>query len=153
MKVANVSTAQASFVAASQSFFFLCINFTYMKIKLLALFLTFFAFGAMAQKNDKVLRHVVLFKFKDNTTPAQVKQVEDAFRKLPTQIKQIKGFEWGTNNSPEGLAQGFTHCFFLTFNSEEDRAIYLPHPDHKAFGKVLGPYLDKVLVVDYWTQK
>ncbi|MDF7820754.1 Dabb family protein [Runella sp. MFBS21] len=107
----------------------------------------------MAQKNDKVLRHVVLFKFKDNTTPAQVKQVEDAFRKLPTQIKQIKGFEWGTNNSPEGLAQGFTHCFFLTFNSEEDRAIYLPHPDHKAFGKVLGPYLDKVLVVDYWTQK
>nr|WP_229598433.1 Dabb family protein [Runella zeae] len=107
----------------------------------------------MAQKNDKVLRHVVLFKFKDNTTPAQIKQVEDAFRKLPTQIKQIKGFEWGTNNSPEGLAQGFTHCFFLTFNSEEDRAIYLPHPDHKAFGKVLGPYLDKVLVVDYWTQK
>jgi hypothetical protein len=112
------------------------------------------SFGAMAQNpSDKVLRHVVLFKFKDGTTPAQAKIVEDAFRKLPTQIKEIKGFEWGTNNSPEGLAQGFTHCFFLTFNSEADRAIYLPHPDHKAFGKVLGPYLDKVLVVDYWTQK
>ena len=112
------------------------------------------SFGAMAQTpSDKVLRHVVLFKFKDGTTPAQAKVVEDAFRKLPTQIKEIKGYEWGTNNSPEGLAQGFTHCFFLTFNSEADRAIYLPHPDHKAFGKVLGPYLDKVLVVDYWTQK
>lgn len=112
------------------------------------------SFGAMAQtSSDKVLRHVVLFKFKDGTTPAQAKIVEDAFRKLPTQIKEIKGYEWGTNNSPEGLAQGFTHCFFLTFNSEEDRAVYLPHPDHKAFGKVLSPYLDKVLVVDYWTQK
>lgn len=112
------------------------------------------SFGAMAQtSSDKVLRHVVLFKFKDGTTPAQAKSVEDAFRKLPTQIKEIKGYEWGTNNSPEGLAQGFTHCFFLTFNSEEDRAVYLPHPDHKAFGKVLSPYLDKVLVVDYWTQK
>lgn len=112
------------------------------------------SFGAMAQTpSDKVLRHVVLFKFKDGTTPAQAKIVEDAFRKLPTQIKEIKGYEWGTNNSPEGLAQGFTHCFFLTFNSEADRAVYLPHPDHKAFGKVLGPYLDKVLVVDYWTQK
>ncbi|RDB06840.1 Dabb family protein [Runella aurantiaca] len=124
-----------------------------MKTKFLALFLTLFVFGAMAQKSDKVLRHVVMFKFKDTATPAQIKSVEDAFRKLPTQIKEIKGYEWGTNNSPEGLAQGFTHCFFLTFNSEADRAIYLPHPDHKAFGKVLGPYLDKVLVVDYWTQK
>lgn len=112
------------------------------------------SFGAMAQTtSDKVLRHVVMFKFKDGTTPAQAKIVEDAFRKLPTQIKEIKGYEWGTNNSPEGLAQGFTHCFFLTFHSEADRAVYLPHPDHKAFGKVLGPYLDKVLVVDYWTQK
>jgi hypothetical protein len=112
------------------------------------------SFGAMAQSSSgKVLRHVVMFKFKDGTTAEQVKKVEDAFRKLPTQIKEIKGFEWGTNNSPEGLDQGFTHCFFLTFASEADRAIYLPHPDHKAFGKVLGPYLDKVLVVDYWTQK
>ncbi|MCU0338599.1 MAG: Dabb family protein [Spirosomaceae bacterium] len=103
--------------------------------------------------SDKVLRHVVLFKFKDGTATADIKKVEDAFRKLPTQIKEIKGFEWGTNNSPEGLAQGFTHCFFLTFASEADRAVYLPHPDHKAFGKVLGPHLDKVLVVDYWTEK
>ncbi|MFN4145860.1 MAG: Dabb family protein [Runella sp.] len=108
----------------------------------------------MAQKSsEKVLRHVVLFKFKDSATAADIKKVEDAFRKLPSQIKEIKDFEWGTNNSPEGLAQGFTHCFFLTFASEADRAVYLPHPDHKAFGKVLGPHLDKVLVVDYWTQK
>lgn len=125
-----------------------------MKKTFSALFLALFTFGAMAQSSsDKVLRHVVLFKFKDGTTAEQVKKVEDAFRKLPTQIKEIKGFEWGTNNSPEGHDQGFTHCFFLTFASEADRAVYLPHPDHKAFGKVLGPYLDKVLVVDYWTQK
>lgn len=132
----------------------LSVTSQYMKTKIIALLFTLFAFGAMAQTNsDKVLRHVVMFKFKDGTTPAQAKIVEDAFRKLPTQIKEIKGYEWGTNNSPEGLAQGFTHCFFLTFHSEADRAVYLPHPDHKAFGKVLGPYLDKVLVVDYWTQK
>jgi hypothetical protein len=66
------------------------------------------------------------------------------------QIKEIKSLEWGTNNSPENLNQGFTHMFFLTFKSEADRAIYLPHPAHKAFGGVLGPHLDKVLVLDYW---
>ncbi len=100
----------------------------------------------------KMLRHVVLFKFKDDASAADVKKVETAFKKLPSQIKEIKGFEWGTNNSPENLNQGFTHSFFLTFKSEADRAVYLPHPAHKAFGAVLKPYLDKVLVIDYWTK-
>ncbi len=95
------------------------------------------------------LRHVVLFKFKDGTTPAQIKTVEEAFRALPSKIPEIVDFEWGTNNSPENKAQGFTHCFFLTFRDEAGRAVYLPHPAHKEFGKVAGPFFDKVLVIDY----
>lgn len=98
----------------------------------------------------RMLRHAVLFKFKDSSTPEDIKKVEAAFRALPSQIKEIKSLEWGTNNSPENLNQGFTHMFFLTFKSEADRAVYLPHPAHKAFGGVLGPHLDKVLVLDYW---
>ena len=125
------------------------------KLLFLACLLSFSAMAIVSPKNPpkKMLRHVVLFKFKDAATPAQVKEVEDAFRKLPSQIKEIKSLEWGTNNSPEGLAQGFTHAFFVTFESEAAREVYLPHPAHKAFGKVLGPYLDKVLVIDYWTQE
>lgn len=101
--------------------------------------------------DKKQLRHVVLFKFKETATDADIQQVEEAFAALPAKIPQIKAFEWGTNNSPEGLDKGFTHCFFLSFDSEEDRAIYLPHPDHKAFGELLGPHLEDVTVVDYWT--
>jgi len=101
--------------------------------------------------HDSVLRHVVLFKFKEGTSTQDIKKVEEAFSELPSKIPQIMSYEWGLNNSPEGLEKGFTHCFFLTFKSEEDRAIYLPHPDHKVFGQVLSPYLDDVLVVDYWT--
>ncbi len=104
-------------------------------------------------QETKVLRHVVLFKFKDGKSAADIKKVEDAFRALPSKIKEIKDFEWGTNNSPEHLEQGFTHCFFLTFASEKDRAVYLPHPAHKAFGDLLGDILDKVLVIDYWASK
>ena len=100
----------------------------------------------------KQLRHVVLFKFKESATPEDIAKVEDAFAALPRKIPQIKDYEWGINNSPEGLDKGFTHCFFLTFDSEEDRAIYLPHPDHKAFGGVLGPFLEDVLVLDYWNE-
>ncbi len=101
----------------------------------------------------KLLRHVVLFKFKETSSTADIQKVEKAFRDLPAKIKEIKDFEWGTNNSPENLNQGFTHCFQLSFASEADRSVYLPHPDHKAFGKVLGPHLDKVLVVDYWAER
>ncbi|MEQ8217598.1 MAG: Dabb family protein [Arenibacter sp.] len=103
-------------------------------------------------KQDSLLRHVVLFKFKANTSKEDIAKVEAAFSALPSKIPQIVGYEWGTNNSPEGLDKGFTHCFFLTFHSEEDRAIYLPHPDHKAFGAVLTPHLEDVTVVDYWTK-
>ncbi len=128
-----------------------------MKKALIAVLFTLMIAPAMnaqtgTQKNGKMLRHVVLFKFKDGTTDAEVKKVEDAFRALPSKIKEIKGLEWGTNNSPENLNQGFTHSFFLTFSSEADRAVYLPHPAHKAFGQVLTPYLDKVLVIDYWAK-
>ena len=103
-------------------------------------------------KESKMLRHVVLFKFKESATPAHVTEVENAFKLLPSKIKEIKHFEWGTNNSPENLNQGLTHCFFLSFESEKDRDIYLPHPAHKEFGALLTPYLDKVVVVDYWVK-
>jgi hypothetical protein len=117
-----------------------------------------FSFAATAftlhEKNQrKVLRHVVLFSFKSTSTATDIKSIEDAFRALPAKIKEIKDFEWGTNNSPENLAQGFTHCFFVSFASEKDREIYLPHPDHKAFVAIVGPHVDKVLVLDYWAQK
>ena len=100
----------------------------------------------------RVLRHVVLFKFKEETTDAQVRQIENAFCALPGKVDTIHDLEWGTDMSVENLHQGFTHCFLVTFLSEADRAAYLPHPEHKAFGQLLGPHLDKVLVVDYWTK-
>ena len=108
-----------------------------------------------AQKKSashKSLRHVVMFSFKEGSSAEQIKAVKDAFAALPQKIPQIKSFEWGINNSPENLAQGYTHCFFLSFASEMDRALYLPHPDHKAFGQLLTPILGKVLVFDYWAE-
>jgi hypothetical protein len=95
------------------------------------------------------VRHVVLVKFKDAATPDDIKKVEDAFRALREKIPVVESLEWGTNVSPEKMNQGFTHCFFLTFRSEKDRDVYLKHPEHKAFGGVLRPHLDKVLVVDF----
>lgn len=101
---------------------------------------------------SKVLRHVVIFKFLDEAPPEEVQKINDAFNALPDAIPQIKAFEWGMNDSPEDFHQDFTHCYMLTFHSEEDRdSIYTPHPSHQAFVASLQPYLEKVFVVDYWT--
>lgn len=105
----------------------------------------------MTTAKDSVLRHVVIFKFKPEATKQQIKTIEKAFSALPSKIAQIMDYEWGLNNSPEGLSKGFTHCFFVTFKNEEDRAIYLPHPDHKAFVSLLTPVLEDVFVLDYWS--
>lgn len=98
------------------------------------------------------LRHVVLFKFTESSTEDNIQQIEEAFAALPSQIEEIKDFEWGINNSPEGLDKGFTHCFIVTFDSEEGRDIYLPHPAHQEFVDLVGPHVDDVLVVDYWAR-
>lgn len=102
---------------------------------------------------EKILRHVVMFGFKESSSDDEIQTVVDAFAALPNKIPVIADFEYGKNNSPEGLNDGLTHCFLVSFESEEDRATYLPHPAHKAFVKVLEPHLEKVVVVDYWAKK
>ncbi len=102
--------------------------------------------------SDRLLRHVVLFSFVDGATAEDVRAIEEAFAALPGKIDAIHDFEWGTDVSVENAARGFTHCFFVTFRSAEDRDAYLPHPDHKAFGQLLRPILSQSLVFDYWAR-
>ncbi len=99
-----------------------------------------------------MLRHVVLFKFKEGTSPEKIAEIEQAFAALPKKIDAIKCFEWGTNNSPEGLDQGLTHAFLVTFADAKGRDVYLPHPAHKEFVSILRPHLDKAVVVDYYVK-
>jgi len=125
---------------------------SYLFIAFTLLVMTTLSAEAQKKSGGKALRHVVLFKFTDSATSADVKKVEDAFAALSGKIKLIKDFEWGTNSSPENLNQGLTHCFFVTFSSDKDRDEYLVHPEHKAFVDVLKPHLDKVTVIDYWVK-
>ena len=96
-----------------------------------------------------MLRHVVLIRFKPDTAPATIREIAAAFNALAGEINAIQALEWGTDCSPEGKAQGFTHCFFLTFADAAGRDAYLPHPDHQAFVQRLRPHADQVLVIDY----
>lgn len=97
------------------------------------------------------VRHIVVFRFRDGATEAQIDQLTEAFRALQHSIPGILAFEHGQNHSPEGKDQGFDHVYTITFESAEARDVYLPHPEHQAFGRILGELgiVEDAFVVDY----
>ncbi|MEM7453156.1 MAG: GDSL-type esterase/lipase family protein [Planctomycetota bacterium] len=98
-----------------------------------------------------VLRHVVLFQFKDDVSDDDIEVIVSEFGKLKDRIDTIKGYEHGTDISPENLSQGFTHCFMVTFEDEAGRDEYLPHPAHMEFVQLLDGKIENVCVVDFWS--
>lgn len=105
--------------------------------------------SSSSSSKNSVVRHIVLFKFKDEVKPDEITKIVTAFGELPKKISQISDYEAGTNMSPENLADGFTHAFVVSFKTAKDRDDYLPHPAHKEFVKLLDGKIDKVLVFDF----
>ncbi len=101
----------------------------------------------------KVMKHVVMFKFRADAPQADINRVCDAFAELPNQIKTIISYEAGSDISFENLNQGYKHCFIVTFANAEDRDAYLVDEAHQEFVKMLRPYVDGALVVDFWADK
>ena len=97
--------------------------------------------------SQKMLKHIVLFNFNDDLSDEQVKEIEDAFVALPSQITEIKTFEWGTEINPN---KNFSHCFILGFESQEGLNTYIVHPAHKSFAEMTSDKTKAVSVVDYW---
>jgi hypothetical protein len=102
-----------------------------------------------AAEEKPTYRHDDCFKFKEGTTPEKIAEIEKAFAALPKKIDTVTDFEWGTNVSPEDHAQGFTHCFIVSFADKAGLEKYIPHDAHKAFVALLLPSLDKVFVIDF----
>jgi hypothetical protein len=77
--------------------------------------------------------------------------VEDAFAALKSKIPTVRSLAGGTDVSQEKRSKGFTHCWVLTFDSEKDRDAYINDPAHKDFGKLVGPVVADVMVIDFWS--
>ena len=100
---------------------------------------------------EEQMRHIVVFKYKPDATEEQIEKVTKAFGDLKDKIPGIVSFEHGINDSPENKNLGFTHVYLLTFEDAQARDTYLPHPEHKKFGQLLGELgiLEDAFVVDY----
>lgn len=95
------------------------------------------------------VQHIVLFKFQDDASHEQVDAVVRGFEELPEKIPGIIGFQWGTDNSPEGLQKGFSHAWVVTFEDAEARDAYLPHEAHQDFLEEALPVIEKVHAFDF----
>lgn len=96
-----------------------------------------------------MLRHLVVFQFKEGTASNVVEDTVKSFDLLFSNIQLIQGYERGVNNSTEGMSQGLTHIFNLTFEGEKERDQYLTHPLHVEFVNSKIAAVEKVLVLDY----
>ena len=95
------------------------------------------------------VKHIALFKFKEGTAQEYIDQVFEQALELSESVDGIEDYVGGTNNSPEGLNQGFTHGFVMTFQDAAARDAYVGHPDHERFKTGVLPSIESVAVIDF----
>ena len=95
------------------------------------------------------IQHMVLFKIKPEVTTEKVTELFRQLAELKQLIPGITYFAGGPYSSPEGLNQGYTHGFLMTFESADARDTYLPHPEHERVKAALLLCIDSVLVFDF----
>jgi hypothetical protein len=112
-----------------------------------------------------LVRHVVLFRYRDEVTAAQKEEVLRRFRALadsprPDGRPYVVSIEAGVQTSGEGAGGGFEHGIVVTFASEGDRNFYVgtpvvddpahQDPEHARFKEFVRPLLAEggVLVFD-----
>jgi len=88
------------------------------------------------------VKHVVLLRFKKETTPQKAAEIFEALAGLKDKIPGLLDFSGGPYSSPEGLNKGFTHGFVMTFTDPASRDVYLGHPEHEKVKKVVFDELD-----------
>ena len=103
-----------------------------------------------------LVRHVVLFRYRDEVAPDQKDEVLRRFRALADSRRDdgdtyIVSIEAGEQASGEGAGGGYEHGIVVTFASEGDRNYYVGAPvvddpayvdaAHAAFKEFVGPLL------------
>jgi Stress responsive A/B Barrel Domain len=77
-----------------------------------------------------VLRHVALFRWKPETTAADVSKIEAALHQLPSKIPCILSYRFGRDL---GVFDGNADFALVAdFADQEGLATYANHPDHLA---------------------
>ena len=95
------------------------------------------------------IQHMVLFNFKPEVSPKKIAELFNQLAELQHKVAGMTYFAGGPYSSSEGLNQGYTHGFLMTFESVAARDAYLPHPEHERIKDEIIPLVDGVVAFDF----
>lgn len=99
-----------------------------------------------------MIRHIVLTKFKPETSEATIKGIYGGLAALTGAMPGASGFGGGRSESPEQIERGYRHGFVVDFDDWDALQRYTDNPEHKALGGQLVENavggIDGILVLD-----
>ncbi len=99
-----------------------------------------------------MIRHIVLTKFKPDTTEDTIAAIYRDLSALTDKLAGARAFTGGRSQSPEQIERGYMHGFVIDFDTWEDLQAYSDKSEHKALGARLVENavggIDGILVLD-----
>ncbi|MEO0913077.1 MAG: Dabb family protein, partial [Pseudomonadota bacterium] len=81
-----------------------------------------------------MIRHIVLTKFKPETTEATIAEIYGGLSALTEKLPGARAFTGGRSESPEQIERGYMHGFVIDFDSWDALKTYADNPEHQALG-------------------
>lgn len=95
-----------------------------------------------------MLEHIVLFRFKPETTAFTKEKIVTELMALKGKVPSILDISAGPNFSDRN--QGFEYGLVVRFADRQGLDAYQVHPDHQQIvHELIRPALDNILAVDY----
>ncbi|MBW2370025.1 MAG: Dabb family protein [Deltaproteobacteria bacterium] len=96
-----------------------------------------------------MLKHVVLLKFKTDTTDMDIQDIEAGLAGLPGRIPEIKGYELGRDVVRSDRSYDFG--LVSAFVDQAGLKAYQTHPDHVGVVNKIRIACDSIVAVDFMT--
>jgi hypothetical protein len=94
-----------------------------------------------------VIQHIVLLKFKPDTTEAQIDAAFAPAQDLVDQIDGVERVTLGRNRAEDD--HGFTHALIVKLSDDEGLSGYLNHPVRQRYvAEALGPIEESRIEID-----
>ncbi|KAH7914252.1 hypothetical protein BJ138DRAFT_1144184 [Hygrophoropsis aurantiaca] len=98
-----------------------------------------------------MIHHIVLLKYKPDTTNDEKLKVKESLTALPSQIPAISGMVAG-DIIYNPLGHGFDEGVIFLFENEEALNQYRPHKAHTDYQAFTAPFITDKLIYDIETK-
>lgn len=94
-----------------------------------------------------MIQHIVLLKWKDGTTDAQIDAAFGESQQLVDAIDSVERVSLGRNRAKDD--HGYTHALIVRLSDDDALSAYLGHPVRERFVRdVLGPLEEERIEID-----